>query len=246
MDLGIIGLIDIFIILLAIIAIIVGYVRGFMKKMLSWVGFLILIAFAILFTTQIAHFCISHNIIYPSIYDKIFGKVDGWLSAHQYKSYSVTIEKSFGIPAFLATIFSLLMGNPKINKAEGAPSYQVQVSTKISESIMNVIAFLIIFVIVLIFMAILKIICAKARENKVVRVTDGLLGIALYLVLLMFTLSFIFFVTKLVYDAKWFPNFNKFLEKDLQLNSNKFRISKSIYQSNIFESIKDFVVSLFK
>ena len=39
MDLGIIGLIDIFIILLAIIAIIVGYVRGFMKKMLSWVGF---------------------------------------------------------------------------------------------------------------------------------------------------------------------------------------------------------------
>jgi hypothetical protein len=111
---------------------------------------------------------------------------------------------------------------------------------------MNVIAFLIIFVIVLIFMAILKIICAKARENKVVRVTDGLLGIALYLVLLMFTLSFIFFVTKLIYDAKWFPNFNKFLEKDLQLNSNKFRISKSIYQSNIFESIKDFVVSLFK
>ena len=145
MDLGIIGLIDIFIILLAIAAIIIGYVRGFMKKMLSWVGFIILIAFAVLFTTQIAHFFISHNIIYPSIYDKVFGKVDGWLSAHAYKSYAVTIEKSFGIPAFLSTIFALLMGNPKLDTSADAATAQIQVSTKISESLMNVIAFLIIF-----------------------------------------------------------------------------------------------------
>ena len=74
MDWGITGLTDIIIILLGILMIVVGYKKGFMNKALSFVGGILLFAFAIFYSTQLAGVFKSSGFIYNGIYEWITSK----------------------------------------------------------------------------------------------------------------------------------------------------------------------------
>ena len=65
--------------------------------------------------------------------------------------------------------------------------------------------------------------------------------VALYIV----AVAGIFFVMKLIRDGGQWSSFNDFIDTDLQLNTNNFRISKGIYNANIFEHLKNFIVGMF-
>lgn len=227
MDLGITGIIDILIIVVGLLVIFIGYLRGFMNKALSIVGLVVIFAFSLFFCGQLAGLFKSSGIIYDSLYSSIVKKVDGNLNVR----FAVTVEKSFGIHPAIATSLAFILGNP-------AKNLSVEETSEILASKgTQVIAFLIIFIVLSIALLVLKIISASLREQKVIRKIDGIFGIFLYLVLYAIALMVIFFILDLVYRYGGIEDFNHWLEVDLALNSDKFRIGKNLLANNYLVTI---------
>lgn len=227
MDLGITGIIDISIIVVAILVIIIGYLRGFMNKALSIVGVIVIFAFSILFCTQLAGIFKSTGFIYNSLYNSMLNKVDG----HVEVRFAVTIEKAFGLHPAVATIIAFIFGNPPKNLTAGETAEILAFNCTVG------ISFLIIFAVLSIGLLVLKIICSTLRENDVLRKIDGVFGIFLYLILYAVFLIVVFFILDLVYEKAGIEDFNHWLEVDLALNSNQFRIGKYLLQNNFLVQI---------
>ena len=229
MDLGITGIIDILIIVCGLLVMLIGYLRGFMNKALTLVGLVLMFVVAILFCGQLAGFFKSTGFIYNDLYNTCLTKVsaEGVLS----ERFAVTVEKAFGIHAAIATIIAFVFGNPAKNMTAE------QTSDVIAFKVTVVISFLIIFFLLAIVLVILKIITAQIRENKVIKKIDGIFGIFLYLCLYAIALMGIFFVLDLIYRYGGLEGFNHWLETDLALNSNKFRIGKNLLQNNYLVAI---------
>ena len=229
MDWGFTGLIDVIIILLGILMIIIGYKKGFMNKALSIVGAIVLFAFAIFYSSQLAGLFKSSGIIYNGLYSSMLAKIEPNLN----DSFAVTLEKGFGIPSFLATILAFFMGNPQRGLSAEASAEIVATKTVV------LISFLILFIGGLIVLIILKAITKSLREQKVVKVIDGIFGIFLYLTIYAAVILLVFFVLDIVYKNTT-GGFHDWLAVDLALNDpSKFRIGKYFFQNNFFVQIKE-------
>ena len=229
MDWGFTGLIDVIIILLGILMIIIGYKKGFMNKALSIVGAIVLFAFAIFYSSQLAGLFKSSGIIYNGLYSSMLAKIEPNLN----DSFAVTLEKGFGIPSFLATILAFFMGNPQKGLSAEASAEIVATKTVV------LISFLILFIGGLIVLIILKAITKSLREQKVVKVIDGIFGIFLYLTIYAAVILLVFFVLDIVYKNTT-GGFHDWLAVDLALNDpSKFRIGKYFFQNNFFVQIKE-------
>ncbi len=229
MDLGFIGIIDIVIILIGILMIIIGYKKGFMNKALSIVGAIVLFAFAIFYSSQLAGVFKSSGLIYNGLYTSFLGKIEPNLN----DSFAVTLEKGFGIPSFLATILSFLMGNPA--KGLTAEEYADIVATKT----VVLISFLILFIGGIIILIILKAITKSLREQQVIKVIDGIFGIFLYLTIYAAVILLFFFIIDIIYKNTT-GGFHDWLAVDLALNDpSKFRIGKYFFENNFFVQIKE-------
>ena len=223
MDWGFIGLIDVIIILLGILMIIIGYKKGFMNKALSIIGAIVLFAFAIFYSSQLAGVFKSSGFIYNGLYSSMLEKIRPNLN----DSFAVTLEKGFGIPSFLATILAFFMGNPQKGLSAEASAEIVATKTVV------LISFLILFISGIIVLVILKAITKSLREQKVVKVIDGVFGIFLYLTIYAAVLLLVFFVLDIVYKNTT-GGFHDWLAVDLALNdTSKFRIGNYV-QRNIF------------
>ena len=222
MDLGITGIIDILIIVVGLLVMVIGYFRGFMNKAISIIGLIVIFAFALFFCGQLAGFFKSTGFIYNSIYSSMMKKVDGHLAVR----FAVTVEKSFGIHPAIATIIAFVFGNPAKNMTVEQTSEVLATKTTL------VISFLIIFVTLSIGLLVLKILASTLREQKVIRRIDGVFGIILYLVLYAIGLTIVFFIIDLIYRYGGMEDFNHWLEVDLALNSNQFRIGKNLLANN--------------
>ena len=227
MDLGITGLIDILIIVLGILVIVIGYLRGFMNKALSIVGVIVIFAFSIMFCGQLAGLFKSSGFIYNSLNSAMLNKVEG----HVEVRFAVTIEKSFNIHPAVATIIAFIFGNPPKNLTAG------ETAEILAEKATIGISFLIIFAVLSIGLIVLKIISSTLRQNEVLRKIDGVFGIFLYLVLYAIFLMVVFFVIDLIYKYGGITEFNQWLEVDLALDSNKFRIGKYLLDNNFLVQI---------
>lgn len=231
MDLGIMGLTDIFLIIGALLAIFIGYKKGFMDKALSLIGALILFAFAVFYSVQLAGIFKSSGLIYSDLYDTMLNKIQPVYVANE--RFAVTIEHAFKIHSSIATVLAFIMGNP--SKALDAAGRADVVAFKTTV----IIAFLIIYIVGLITLIILKVIAKSLRESKFVRVVDGIFGIIFSLSLYAFTILVVFFILDLIYKNGAFESFNKWITVDFMLDNNKFRISKFFFQNNFFVMIKD-------
>lgn len=229
MDLGITGIIDLLIIAFGFLFIFIGYKKGFMNKALSIAGAVVLFAFSLFYCVQLAGFFKTTGFIYNSIYHTMERKVENNL----YPRFAVTIEKAFGIHAFWATILAFLMGNPPKNMTVAETSDVLAFKTT------TVISFLIIFVTLFIALVVLKILAMCLREQSVIKRVDGVFGIVLYLTLYAAGLLIIFFVLNIIYKYGEIEEFNRWLEVDLALNSNKFRIGKNLLNNNYLVAIKN-------
>ncbi|MBR3617591.1 MAG: hypothetical protein IKN46_02825 [Acholeplasmatales bacterium] len=231
MDLGIMGITDIILILGALLMIFIGYKKGFMNKALSLIGALLLFAFAAFYSIQLAGLMKSSGFIYSGIYDTMLDKIQPVYVENE--RFAVTLEHAFKIHSAIATILAFIMGNPSKSLDAAGRADVAAFKTTI------IIAFLIIYFVGLITLIILKIIAKNLRESKFVRVVDGIFGILLYLSLYAFAVLVIFFILDLIYKNGALSGFNKWLETDLQLGTNKFRISKYFFENNFFVMIKD-------
>ena len=170
MDLGIIGIIDIFLILFFIITMIIGYKQGFMKKLLSFVGIISILIFSIMYCGQFAKVLINNDIIYPNIYENICGNITEYMTDKGITEFTVNeiLNKALNIPSIFADMIAKGIG-----VADGMDVTDV-VATYLSTTVMRIIAFFMIFLGLLIVLGLLKFIANVLRTSVVVKVADGI------------------------------------------------------------------------
>ena len=233
MDLIICGVVDIVIIVLLIIISVVGYQKGFLNKALGMVSFIVAVAVAFSFCTQLATIFKNMDIIYPSIYDAIYGNVSKSDILANPDASIVDVLVSLDIPKFIAEFVAKGIGE----KME-AIDLAVQISEYVTKICMNVICFIILFVGVFVVALILKLISKILRGNAFIKFVDGILGVAFYASVYIAIIYVLFTVLHFMMDASWFSTIKEFLVVDMMLdNPDEFRISKFIYEHNVIYNL---------
>lgn len=235
MNWGFTGLLDVIIVVLGLLALLIGFKKGFMSKMVSLIGFIAIVIFSIFYASQFAGFLKNHGLIYPGIYENISSKITEGLGDKASYTVSEAIQAS-GFPGFLANWISGAVGDVPASEIISA------VSEQIAGWIMNVIAFGILFVICLIVLITLKIIIKVVRNATFVRVVDGILGAVLYLALYLVTITALFALLNIFYYQDWFAQAREWLDVDMAMGQDSFRISKALFERNFFVVI----ISMFK
>ena len=239
---GILGIVDIVIFLIGIIVIIIGYKLGFIKKVLSLIGILAILAISFFYCTTLAGILIEGNVIYPSIYSSLEANMMEKVNEYGLTAESTVVdffETCLGIPAFLGKM--LAGGIEGVDAATTADEIVKLIAEYLSTMAMNAICFVIIAIVLIIVIAILKAIANGLRELKVVRVIDGILGSVLYLALYTATLFAIFALLDWFMTMDWFAGAKDFLTVDMQLDTEEFRLSKFIYEHNIILNLFQFL-----
>ena len=195
--------------------------------MLSLVGIIAIIIFAIFFASTYAGFLKKHDIIYPGIYNNVFNNITNKLGDKSDYTIKDAIKAS-GFPEFLAGWISNAIGNVDTSEII------VRVSEQIAGWIMNVIAFGILVVGCLIILLILKIIVKCVRTVMLVKVVDGILGSVLYLALYLVIVTGLFAILNIFYNQEWFSSAKAWLDTDMAIGKESFRISKTLFERNFF------------
>ncbi len=234
MDLGIFGIIDIVVVVFGILFLILGFKRGFMNKMIGLLGVLVMLALSLVLASNFAEFLKNRGLIYPSIYDSVFEKMQAVVSeAGEDASTADIIAKALNIPSLFASFIA--------SKIEATPAeLPALVAEKVGTYSMRGIAFLIlVFAFSLVFI-ILKILANTLRKNSIIQTIDGLLGMALYLLIYVVILSLLFFILNILVTKEVITGSTlEFIKTDLQLDTEAFRISKFLYNGNLFNSVKE-------
>lgn len=235
MDLKICGIIDIVLLILMILSLVIGFKKGFLRKAIGLVGLFVALAVAFVFCTQLAGWFESTGFIYNSIFEKIRDNV---LNADVFKNnLNATIPEvlvSIGVPKFLANAFAA-------NIDSGLTPYAIaiNISAFFSHILMVIISFFILFVGVFVISIVLKVITFILRGNAIIKSIDGVLGMALYFCLLMIVVYAVFAILRLLGHYSFFAGCQSFLNVDMKLEENTFRLSKFFYQHNIIYSFFD-------
>ena len=240
MDWGIIGLIDVIIILLGIIVILVGYHKGFLKKAIGLVSFFVAVVVSIVFCKQFAGFLQEHDIIYGSLYEKIEFKVES-IEQIEYLDHaedmSAALQETAKLPKFIANFLA-----DKITENTSSAAVVEKISTAVTNSFMVFISAILLFLIVFFGALILKLIVHILRGNAIIRCVDGIIGVVFYVCIFMLFIYTVFAIFKAFADKEFFAPVQNFLLTDMMLdNSEEFRISKYLYEHNIVYSFFEFL-----
>lgn len=242
MDWGIIGLIDVIIIVLFIITVLVGYHKGFLKKAIGLVSLFVALIVAIVFCKQFAAFLERQNIIYGDLYVFIKAKVssiEGIQNLDSAPDMSLAIQEMVGLPQFIANFLA-----NKIAENTSAAQMITKVSTAVTDGLMVGIAALLLFVLVFVGAIILKVVVHILRGNAIIKFLDGVIGVVFYTCILLLFIYTVFAIFKAVGDKEFFTPVQNFLLVDMMLeNPDEFRISKWIYEHNIVYSLFEFIFS---
>ena len=141
---------------------------------------------------------------------------------------------NIGVPKFLANMFGS-------NLAAGTTveTIAINIAGYFAHILMVIISFIILFIGVFILSIVLKIISTILRGNAIIRFIDGILGMALYFCLFMITIYVIFAIMRWMGHYEFFAGAQKFLDVDMKLSEDTFRLSKFFYQNNIIYAFFD-------
>lgn len=240
MNLYICGIIDIILILMLIIFLVVGFKVGFMKKALSLVSFIMVLAFGFLFCGQLSEFFKNVGFIYPSIFDKINGNVLANLADKGIDTNANLVEvisAGMGLPEW----FAGLIENAIVNSGAQLDTVSQMVNgicDFIATIILKVICFGIIVVGILLATVILKALAELLRKSSLISAIDGIFGAIYYLVAYLVVISVLFFILSILMRQSWFTPKDFFIV-DMQLDTDKFRLSKFVYEGNVLKNIID-------
>lgn len=231
MDLKICGIIDIIYLLLMGLVLFIGFKKGFLKKAIGILGLFVALAIAFVFCTQLAGWFESTGMIYKPIFESIKGNV---LESKAFQSGNATISDllvGIGIPRFLANSFAA-------NIPGGMTAYTIaeNIATFFAHILTVIISFGILFVGVFVISMLLKILTIILRGNAIIKWIDGVLGMALSFCLFMIVVYSIFAILRALGEYSFFASWQNFLDVDMKLNENTFRLSKFFYQHNVIYS----------
>ncbi len=233
MDWKICGIIDIVIILLFLLAAFLGFKKGFLKKALGLIGVIVGLVVAFTFCESLAGWFKETGFIYDNIYESILSNAND--AIQKAGGGAPTVEEALvnmGVWKFIASMVAKNIPSSTIVLAENIATYFTGI-------LMNIISFAILFVGVLLLALILKIIASILRNNKVIKFVDGILGIILYCCICLLIIDVIFMVIRFMYNAEFFSSCKEFLDVDMMLNEDTFRISKYFYLNNPVYSLFD-------
>lgn len=227
-------ILDIIFIVLAIGIMVLGYVRGFLHKALSLIGFLAILAVSFAFCTQLAELFKNGDIIYPSIYNKIAGQITSTMEASYGSDYSSATTVDFiavglDYPTWVAKIFVSIIGIPA--ETTGAEIIST-IADYLATISLNIICFFIMFVVSYILLIVLKILTSVLRKVFVIKLIDGILGIIFYMSLYLLTLCIFLLILYYMIDATWFSGARDFFAANLQIDGDGFRLIGWIYKTN--------------
>ena len=225
MDLGFIGIIDIILIILFLVALIIGAKKGFLEKFRHLATGLIALIIAILFARQFADMLIGNGVFKESIYNNVYNNI---ITSEAFANGqdATSILTSLGFPSIIASYL-----------ASGIP-VDLNIASSLANSVYNLFMVIISFAILLvgcwILSYIIKLLIKLLRNNIIIRIVDGLLGVILYGFLAICAIYIIFFIISLIIQIPGLEGFRDFITVDMHLNSpDEFRISKYFYENNI-------------
>lgn len=233
MDLKICGIIDIIIIILALIVMVIGYKKGFMHKVLSFFGFFAVVIVSFAFCTQLAKLLETNQVLFPTIQQNIVNSINNGISSNveglpDGATGAQLIQYGMGWPEWLAKMFASAAGVEETT----IELMVLDFATIMARISMNVICFVIIFIISYLILGICKIISNCLRGVFIIKFIDGVLGIVLYSAFYVISICILFLILHYMIDASWFASARNFLAVDMQLDTDVFRISKWIYETN--------------
>lgn len=235
MDWKFCGLIDLILVAGALIMIIIGFKKGFINKMLSLVGILAIVIFAIFYCATLGQFLIQHNIIYPSLYDKFYASAEKAVGGTITEETTATevMAAALSLPEWIAGMIAKGLGDPDPSEIIDA------VCTKAATWVMNAISFAIIVVGCIILLAILKGVAKGIRTVMVVKVVDGLLGMVLYAAIYIAIVTALFALLHIFVEKGTFGEAaTTWLRTDMALDvEGSFRLSKTLYNENFFVKV---------
>lgn len=202
---------------------IIGYKKGFLTKFLKLAdivcGFFMSVVFARKFSANITYRIFGSG-LEKQYYDKIitsnaYQNVDSTLN-------SKTFLENLGVPKFIAKTISAELSIEECI---------TPVASMLAKMVCVIISFFILWIGMWLLIKFLKRLVKKLRENKTVKVVDGILGIVFYLIIYYLCLSFVMVIILAVMQGD--NAINAWIVKDFALDSNKFRISKWFYENNI-------------
>ena len=240
MDWGIIGLIDVIIIVFLFIMITVGYKKGFLKKAVGLVSFFVATIVSIVFCKQFAGFLTEHDIIYGGLYDKVEAKVASIENIEHLDSavdLSETIQEATELPKFIANFLA-----ERITANTSSAEVINKLTTAATDALMVLISAVLLFFIVFFGALVLKLIIHILRGNAIIKFVDGILGIVFYTSTFFLFVYSVFAIFQALANQEFFTPVQEFLVTDMMLdNPDKFRLSKYLYEHNIVYSFFEFL-----
>ena len=206
-----------------------------MRKVIGILGVLVIFGLAVFLCSNFAEMLINHKIIYPSIYNGVYNKMAKEVAeAGSDATVADIIQAALGCPSLIAVF---LAGKINVSSTEELPTV---VAEKLGTYAMHAIAFLILIIAMSLVLIILKVIANSLRKNTLIKTVDGIMGMALYLLIYVAILSLAFWGLKALMENNVIQGQSReFIITDLQLETNAARLSKFLYNGNLFASVQE-------
>ncbi len=232
MDFVFFGVIDIILVVLFIATLIIGFKKGFLEKFVKLANVLCGLLIAIIFCKDVASYLQTSNAF--SIYSSIFSKIEENVSGLEiFKNGNITGEgvlKEMGLPQTLASLFH----NVELLNTTDAI---FDITTALTKVAMIFVSFLILFIGFSILCMILKILIKLLRKATLIRICDGILGTIFYGIIFIIVVYVVMYVLSILIAMPSFESLKNFLVIDMQLESDKFRLSKALYNNNLVTNL---------
>jgi hypothetical protein len=229
---NIIGIIDILILLGFLISMIIGFKKGFLLKSISLANAFFGLVFSLAFASKFAN-----DVLYKMMGQNLFNTIYNNILTKSNLGDATTVEEAskalseYGIPKFISSIICANYDSEQI-----ASSIATNLSNIFTTILLFVISFIILFVGTSLIFLIITIVVKLLRENKAVRIIDGIFGIGLYAALFYVMLEVIFFIVILLYKNSNLEAYKEFVSCDI-LNNRSVNISKWFFENNFFNTL---------
>lgn len=227
MDLLFMGITDIIIVLILVAFLIIGAKKGISNKIVDLASTIVALIGSFLFTGQFRNMLIGNNIIYPNIYNNIMGNLQ---ETDAFKDPHATLDTfltELGLPEFLTKFI-------KDSTNIDAQTIANNIATALARIVMSVISFIVLFILILVLAKLAKLLIHFLREgSKLFKILDGILGFIVYGAFSVVLIYVLLFVLSLVMQIPALEPFRQFMIVDMELDTEKFRLSKYLYENNL-------------
>lgn len=232
MDFGIMGIIDIIVVLLLILFVLIGIKYGFLNNVAKIVSKFCGFFIALVFSPSLGRFINNHFFDKGAIHDGIHSLVDSKVTSILNDEVTLdSVVDSLGLPGIFDNYIK-----------SGIKNYDTttivnDITSRITYVIALIIGFLFLLFGIKIICFIAKKLSERAQKEPAIATIDSLLGGVFCFIVGMVAIYFLLLIITEISTIESMSSFRSFLVVDMQLESSEFRLSKYINDNNIIRTI---------